>query len=231
MFQVDQRLLEESGRVLASDPRVHWLLGGSGSGKSTVCRTLHSELGVTVLDMDSRIYGTYHASFSPSRHPVSCQWRAAKDRMSWLLEMTWSEFEAFNRASLPEYVDLLSRELRTIGGSCPVLVDGGIWHPALLATILAPSRIVCVRRDGLDASTLWAEPGARSEMRRAAMRLDATGAKWARFLEFDDGITSTVAAEAAEAGIAACVWSGLDSPSDVAERVASSFRFTGQPLT
>jgi len=231
VFQVDQALLEESGRVLASDPRVHWLLGGSGSGKSTVCRVLHAKLGVTVLDMDSRIYGAYHASFSPSRHPVSCQWHAAKDGMSWLLDMTWSQFEAFSRASLPEYIDLLSRELQTIGGPQPVLVDGGIWHPALLATVLEPSRIVCMRRDGLDASTLWAEPGARSEMRRAAMDLDATGAKWTRFLEFDDSITSTVATEAAEAGIVACGWSGSDSPADVAERVAGSFGFARRPLT
>ena len=62
-------LLEESGRVLASDGRIHWLVGGSGSGKSTVCRELQSRFDVAALDMDSRIYGTYHAMFSPCGIP------------------------------------------------------------------------------------------------------------------------------------------------------------------
>jgi hypothetical protein len=229
VFQVDRELLEESGSVVASDRRVHWLVGGAGSGKSTVCRALHSTLGFTVLDMDARIYGTYHASFSPSRHPVSCRWRSAGDGLAWLLEMTWAEFDAFNRASLPEYLDLLGRELQSLDDPRPILVDGGICNPALLAAVLEPSRIVCVLREGLDASGLWTRPGARSEMRDAVMRLDATGEKWRRFLEFDDCITSTVASECAQAGIRVCAWNEADRAPELADRVARTLGLAAGP--
>jgi hypothetical protein len=201
VFPVDLDLLEESGRILALDGRIRWLVGGSGSGKSTVCRELHSMRDVTVLDMDSRIYGTYHAMFSPVRHPVSFEWSSAADGLAWLLDMTWVEFDAFNRASLPEYLDLLGREIRTLDDPRPIVVDGGAYNTALLATVLEPSRIVCMRRAASDAAALWAQPGARSDMRDAVVRLDATGEKWKRFLDFDGRITSTAASECAQAGV------------------------------
>jgi hypothetical protein len=229
VFQIDAQLLEGSGRALASDSRVRWLVGGAGSGKSTVCRELHATHGVTVLDMDARIYGTYHAMFSPSRHPVSCRWRSAGDGLAWLLDMTWDDFDAFNRASVPEYLDLLTREIQAFDDPRPIVVDGGTYHAALLAAVLEPSRIVCMRREGSDASALWAGPGARSDMRDAVMGLDATGEKWKRFLEFDEGITTTVASESARSGVRECAWSDGDPVSDVAERVAGMRGLAGRP--
>ena len=221
MFRLDLELLKESGSILASDGRIHWLVGGSGSGKSTVCSELRSKHDVIILDMDSRIYGTYHAMFSPSRHPVSSQWSAADDGLAWLLGLTPAEFDAFNRASLPEYLDLLGSEIQTLDDPRPIVVDGGICNPALLATVLQPSRIVCVRREESDAATLWGQPGARSKMRDAVMRLDATGEKFKRFLEFDDRITATAADECAHAGIQVCAWKESESPSEVANRLAA----------
>ena len=214
--------------MLASDGRIHWLVGGAGSGKSTVCRELRARLDAVVLDMDSRIYGTYHALFSPSRHPVSSRWSAAGDGLGWLLDMTPVEFDAFNRASLPEYLDLLGRELLTLEDPRLIVVDGGICNPALLATVLEPSRIVCMRREGSDASVLWGEAGARADMRDAVMRLDATGQKWERFLEFDDLITSTAADECAQVGIRVCQWSESDSAHEIANRVAGMLGLAAQ---
>ena len=219
MFRVDQTLLEDCRRALSGNDRIHWVLGGAGSGKSTVSRELRSSPGVMVLDMDSRIYGAFHALFSPSRHPVSREWHAAGDGLSWLLDMTWDEFDSFNRASLPEYLDLLAREIETLDSSMELVLDGGVWHPGLLSTVIEPSRMVCMRRKGLDASRLWDEPGERSKMRDATMTLDASGAKWSRFLEFDDGITSTILTECSQAAIPVCVWDDSESSSDTAARV------------
>lgn len=225
MFQVDERLLEECRAGFAGDVRIHWLLGGAGSGKSTVARELQSTLGATVLDMDARIYGTFHKAFSPSRHPVSCQWSGAADGLSWLLDMTWDEFDSFNRASLPEYLDLLAREIPKLGvaGVAGVaIVDGGVCAPRMLSTVIEPSRIVCMRRSGLDAGALWAEPGDRSAMRDAVMALDTTGAKWERFVEFDENITRTILAECSQVGIPVCSWDESESSADVATRVAET---------
>lgn len=231
MFRVDMALLEESGSALASDGRIHWLVGGSGSGKSTVCRELASSRSVTVLDMDSRIYGSYHALFNASRHPVSHRWSEADDGLAWMLDMTWDEFDAFNRASLAEYLDLLGHEIQQLDDPRPIVVDGGICNPGLLATVLEPSRIVGMRRTSLDAAALWAQPGTRSQMREAVLGLDATGEKWGRFLDFDDRITSTVAGECAQAGIRVCEWSESDSVAEVADRVAEMIGLSEPPLT
>jgi hypothetical protein len=227
VFRVDQALLAGCRDALSGDARIHWLLGGAGSGKSTVCRELRSSLGVTVLDMDSRIYGSFHALFSPARHPVSCEWSAATDGLSWLLDMTWDEFDSFNRASLPEYLDLLAREVRALDSSKELVVDGGLCNPSLLATVIEPSRIVCLRRNGLDASALWSEPGERSKMRDAVMALDESGAKWSRFLEFNDCITSSILAECECAAIPVCVWDESQSASDVAARVTGVLGLSG----
>ena len=229
MFQIDRSLLAECRDALSGDARIHWLLGGAGSGKSTVARELGEAFGVAVLDMDARIYGTYHTMFSPSRHPVSCRWAAADDGLSWLLDMTWKEFDSFNRASLPEYLDLLACEIRTFERTRQLVVDGGLCNPVLLSTVIDPSRIVCMKRDDLDAQRLWSEPGERSAMRDAARALDTTGAKWSRFLEFNDNITSTILEECSASAIPVCAWDECDSPSDVAARVAGELGLSGSP--
>ena len=231
MFQVDRALLEECRHTLGGDARIRWVLGGSGSGKSAVCREIHSTLGVPVLDMDARIYGTFHALFSPLRHPVSYAWSMAPDGLGWLLDMTPDEFDSFNRASLPEYLDLLAGEIRQIDDGSDLVIDGGVCNPTLLAEVIDPARMVCMRRDGLDPRNLWAEPGERLAMRDAVMRLDATGAKWSRFLEFDRGITSTLLAESSDAAVPVCGWDESEPVSAVATRVSALLGLVSSPFT
>lgn len=217
-FPLDLDLLTACRTALA-DRDLYWVLGGGGSGKSTVCRELGERLQLDVVDMDARIYGEYHAQFSAKRHPISTQWAAAPDGLAWLLDLSWEEFDAFNRASLPEYVDLLAHELGSRDDTAPVLVDGGVWHPTLLSVALDPARIVCLRREALDPEALWSQPGERAGMRDAVMALDPSGRKWDKFLAFDARITETVLAGAEAAGVRVCAWDDSESPSEVAERV------------
>ena len=86
--------------------------------------------------MDARIYGSYHGRFSPTRHPANTAWASAPDGLAWLLGLTWDEFDSFNRAALPEYLDLLAEDLDAIELKGALLVDGGLCTPGLLPSHL-----------------------------------------------------------------------------------------------
>jgi shikimate kinase len=45
---------------------LYWILGGAGSGKTSICQHLSTQFGLPVYDMDAHIYGTYHSRFSPT---------------------------------------------------------------------------------------------------------------------------------------------------------------------
>ena len=113
-FVVNEALLAAAKAKFANRPRVYWLVGGSGSGKTTLCQALAQQYNLPIYDMDAHIYGEYHGRFSPSRHPVNSQWAAAPNGLAWLLEMSWAEFDAFNQAAVPEYLDLLAEDLEKL---------------------------------------------------------------------------------------------------------------------
>lgn len=219
MFQVDTSQLGECRRALSSDPRLRWVIGGSGSGKSTVCRAIAASPGVHLIDMDARIYGSFHRLYSPHRHPVSSAWASAGDGMRWLLDMSWDEFDAFNHATLPENLDLLAAELEGYSGGDVVLVDGGVCCPTLLASAVGVSRVVCLSRRDLDAAALWSQPGERAAMRDMVLALDGTAGLWDRFVDFDRQITESIAAECVASGVQVCAWSAGDDADVVHERV------------
>jgi hypothetical protein len=219
LFRVDADLLGECQRALSTDTRVRWIVGGAGSGKSTQCRGVRDRYGIPVIDMDARIYGSFHRLYSPQRHPVSSAWASAGDGLRWLLEMSWDDFDAFNRASLPEYLDLLADELAARPPGQTLLIDGGVSCPALLASVIGPSRVVCLVRRELDSRALWSEPGDRSAMRDSILSLDGTGGLWERFLDFDRRITESMALEAATSGVQLCEWDVSERPEVVLDRL------------
>jgi hypothetical protein len=231
VFRVDERLLAECRSAMADDPRVFWLVGGAGSGKSTIARAMHEDLGIGIFDMDARIYGSYHARFSPARHPASSAWSAAPDGLSWLLEMTWEEFDAFSRASLPEYLDLFVADLAAIDAASPIIVDGGVWTPALLARVVPSARILHLRGPYTDSLALWDQPGERSGMRDAILALPSGQERWSRFLDFGRRITHTIAVESEGTGIATCVWCESEAPSAVGARVCEMLGLGRTPTT
>ena len=83
-FVIDHALLARAQEKL-SGRTLLWIVGGAGSGKTTVCQALSARLGLSVYDMDAHIYGSYHGRFNPARHPVNTAWSAAPDGLAWLL--------------------------------------------------------------------------------------------------------------------------------------------------
>ena len=209
-FAIDRTLLAQARQVLQAYPRVYWLLGGAGAGKTTLCQTLAEQDEVLIYDMDAHIYGSYHARFTPTQHPVNAQWQAAPNGLAWLLAMPWEVFKAFNQAALPEYLTLFGEDLAGYDPAIPLVVDGGLVNPALLAEALPASHIICLTNPGMESATLWEGSEARLQMKAMVTQLEAPENAWEKFLAFDAALTANVNAEAQTAGIPIC--SRLEHP-------------------
>lgn len=205
--------------------RLYWLVGGAGSGKTTICQALSEKYGISIYDMDAHIFGAYHGRFSPERHPVNSAWSAAPNGLAWLLEMSWDEYELFNRAALPEYLDLLTVDLTPFDPHAGLLIDGGIINPGLLAQVIPPKQIICLAAPGRSSQEIWAENSERQAMKAMIDRLPGEGDKWQKFLDFDTRITQTILEESRAADIPICIREASDSVYQFAEKVAGVLGF------
>ena len=161
LFQVDHSLLQQVREKIVQQ-QIYWLLGGAGSGKSTIAQQLVNQYELTLYDMDTHIYGSYHERFTDARHPVNKAWANAENGIAWLLNMDWDEFSSFHKAALPEYLDLFSVDLAETTPEKGLLVDGGLWHPALLTQVLPPARVVCLATDQTSADIWEGSPERRA---------------------------------------------------------------------
>lgn len=219
-FPIDHDLLEQAGAALSQRTGLYWIVGGATSGKTSVCRALSARLGVPVYDMDAHIYGSYHARFTPQRHPANWTWSTAPDGLAWLLGMTWDEFDAFNRAALPEYLDLLAEDLEATPPGARVLIDGGIANPAMVAQALPTCRMACLAAPEGSSARAWQEDDARKSMKQAVHQLPNAQQAWRRFLEFDAAITHGILQECHEHRIPVIQWAESAAAEEVAGRVA-----------
>ena len=202
MFEVDRALMREAAQTLASARGLRWVIGGACSGKSSVCQTISRWTGVPVFDMDEHVYGHYLSRYSLSRHPASSAWCTRRDGLAWVLSLPWETFDDLNRATNAEFLDLVARDVAERYGDRPVLVDGGITHPSVLAAVVDPARIACLAVDDAESRRIWEEDEARSGMRRAVERLPGGTERWARFLTFNERMSATIEREAREQGVA-----------------------------
>ncbi len=219
-FTVDADLLAAARRVLANRDHLYWIVGGAGSGKTTVCQSLSACFDLPVYDMDAHIYGDYHARFTPERHPVNRAWANAENGLAWLLAMSWDEFDSFNRAALAEYLDLLAEDLAGQPSDAGVLIDGGICNPALLAEVLPPRQIVALAVPASSSIEVWEGSAERAAMKEMVAQLPIGENAWQNFLAFDEAITRTILTECSAVGIAVCARRASEPVADFAGRVA-----------
>jgi hypothetical protein len=218
---VDMGLLDQVGERLRALGDVYWIVGGAGSGKTTVCRLLSDLSGLPVYDMDAHIYGSYHSRFNPQRHPVNWAWSHSPDALAWLLDMSWDEFNHFNQAASPEYLDLLAEDLAARLPHDRVLVDGGISNPGLLSRVIPVQHIVCLALDGSESALVWEREADRRAMKEAIFRLPHPEAAWQRFLEFDTRLTKNILDECRGCGIPVCLREITISQDETAGQVAA----------
>ncbi len=221
-FSVDANLLAHARAALWQREGLFWIVGGAGSGKTTVGEILSARLEMLVYDMDARVYGSFHARFSPERHPVNTAWTRSPDGLAWLLGMSWAEFDAFNLAAFPEYVDLLREDLLAMAPDARLLVDGGICNPSLVAQVIPARRIVCLSRPGRSSEDVWTKTAERASMKDELGQLANPEEAWSTFLEFDGLITSTILRECEASGITVCARSETESAEETATRVAGA---------
>ncbi len=204
-FEVDRALLQGAAERLAPVRGLRWVIGGACSGKSTVCRTIARWTDTPVYDMDEHVYGRFMSRYSASRHPASTAWFKRGDGLGWVLSLPWAVFDDLNRATNAEFLDLVAQDLSERFADRPVLVDGGITHPSILAAVVDPARIVCLTVDDAESRRIWAEAEDRSGMRRAVEGLPDGAERWATFLTFNERMSATIDREAREQGIAVFV--------------------------
>ena len=219
-FTINNTLLAHAKVMLAERKQLYWIVGGSGSGKTTICNALSTRLDIPVYDMDAHIYGSYHGRFSPTRHPVNSAWAAAENGLAWLLDLSWEEFNRFNQAALPEYLELLVEDLAATDPDSPLLIDGGICNPALVAHVISPRQLVGLARPERSSVEVWEENADRRVMKEMIYQLPEPEKAWQKFLYSDNQLTHTILTECQESSIAICSRNETEAVVDFADRVA-----------
>jgi hypothetical protein len=221
-FQINRALVKRAQEALSPHKRLFWVIGGAGSGKTTICRVLSASYTMPVYDMDAHIYGTYHSRFTRERHPVNWERSTSGNGLAWLLALTWDSFECFNRAALPEYLDLLAEDIGPGDADSGLIVDGGISSPALLAQMVPVGQVVCLARPECAGASIWEGGGERRGMKEAILRLAEPEQAWRQFLALDEKTTGAILKECQESGIAVCRRADGTTPGQFAEHVAST---------
>ena len=218
-FNIDQTLLTQARSTLSKYKKLYWLLGGSGSGKTTISQALSTKFSIPIYDMDAHIYGTYHERFTEEKHPANKAWANAENGMAWLLKMSWGEFYNFNQAALPEYLDLLAEDMRSVNPNATLLIDGGIWHPALLAQVMPLQQMICITT-AQSSIEIWEGNPERYTLREMFNNFPEPDTSWQKFLEFDEKITETSVKESRESNISVCSRGRTESVDEFAKKVA-----------
>lgn len=219
-FPVDEALLASTADRLCAHPRLRFVLGGAGTGKSSVCLYLQESIRVAVIDMDTRIYGAWGDEWDRTRHPATHAWMAAADPLAWQLALEPEAFLQFHAAATGEALDLLVEELGGIDDTDPTLVDGGFGSLAVVARAVPPASIVCLALPPGRSEAVWtADPGRREFLEMVAA-VETVPDPLTRFLALDAALSERMVSDAHAAG-AAVIERPRGEPVDLtADRIA-----------
>ncbi len=195
MFETNIELLGEIKERLKNYAHIYWVIGGSGSGKTTVTKAIAEEKGIARFDMDEYVYGHFGARYTMERHPAIKTWFSAENPLGWILGLALADYDALNRASNVEFLDLFAEEMAKRDTGEVLLVDGGITHPSVLAEVLPVARILCIDIDTKISHRIWNEDPERAQMKDAVLALPEGERAWEKFLGFDAHVTETILRE------------------------------------
>jgi len=118
-----------------------------------------------------------------------------------VLSLSWPEFDALNRATNAEFLDLLSDQLAQAPVDQSLLIDGGFTHPSVLTQVVSAANIVCLETSDDIRFHAWETSEERAAMKGWVHDLPNGQEKWQRFLFFDKMIAETLVNESKAAGI------------------------------
>lgn len=222
MFEVDPALLDSARPVLTTRPNLLWLIGSSCSGKSTVARALSQQTGVPVYDVDAHTFGLYQ--YDATRHPATTAWYTSGDPFTFMLSLSWPEFDGLYRAANAETFDLLAADLAQSDPQQPWIIDGGVTHPSVLLQVFPSSQIICLAADEEARAGCWDAAGERAAMHDEIVALPNGPALWQQFLRFDQLIDAQIVAESQAAHIPVLI---RDRQTEVDETVARVRDYAG----
>jgi hypothetical protein len=189
---------------LAAWPGLRFVTGAAGSGKSTACAALARRRGLPVVDIDARLYGSWHQRFDPGRHPANHAWATAPDPLAWQLAMDPAAFLAFHDDSTLEALDLLADDLEGGEGPSPgsvLLLDGGFGSVRSLVAVVGPPTIACIIPSPDLRATVWtADPDRRGFLDLVA-GVTAVSDPVGRFLALDIALAGRMEADTLVAGV------------------------------
>ncbi len=201
MFEINQELITRAREILYGRGNIFWIIGGACSGKSTISRIIAETRGIARYDMDEHIFGGYMGLYTPERHPASTAWFTAPDPFVWAFSLPWEEFNALNRAANAEYLDLLATELALQDQDQPLLIEGGITHPAILAQVISPGQVVCLEISEQKRLRTWENAPERAEMKSWLHALPDPEQQWHKFLDLDKKMSQIIVNESQAEGI------------------------------
>lgn len=199
-FIVNHDLLRKARAVLAQRRRIYWLLGAAGSGKSTIAQAIAATHSIAVCDMDSLIYGQYQSRYDDARHPAARAWFGAENPLAWVLSLSTAQFDGLLAALDAEILDLYADDLADLPIDQPLLVDGGLAHPAILAQVMPVERIICLEISVAMSDAVW-ESAERNEMKTMIDELPGAPEPWRKFLASNAMITRNMSSESRDNGI------------------------------
>jgi hypothetical protein len=151
--------------------------------------------------MDGAIFDRFAPRYTAERHPANHTWFSPGHGLAWVLSLTWEQYAQFTCAADAEYLDLLVDELEAgVFPAGPVVVDGGLSHPSILAQAMPVDQIVTLAVPPAISVAVWNDAN-RQDMRAAIGALPEGEALWDKFLNFNERLAQTMVAESQERGI------------------------------
>ncbi|NTW01046.1 MAG: hypothetical protein HGA19_06990 [Oscillochloris sp.] len=223
MFDVNSDLISSARKMLIERRNIYWIIGSSASGKSTICRSIADHSGIATYDMDAHIYGSYFPRYTTQRHPAVSAWLRAENPLAWMLKLAPDDFDAFNRATTAEYLDLLAEDLDVWPADQPILVDGGITHPSIIIQAVTAQQLICLSVSEEERVRVWETAESRAVMRNWISELPEPEEMWRRFLAHDTAIAVTLERESRTHRIPILFRHSLDTVDGLMQRVLDQF--------
>jgi uridine kinase len=201
MFAINRNEILKIKKTLDRYENIRWIIGGSCSGKTTLCRSLSKDKKISIYDMDKHIFGEYMERYTKKDHPANKAWFSAKNPLDWALSLPLKDFSNLNKAVNVEYLKLFSEDMAAIKSGRIIIVDGGITYPSVLSKVISTKNIVCLRVPIKESKRIWETVESKRSMKEMISKLSNPLKKWQKFLKLNELTTKTILSESEDSGI------------------------------